>query len=54
MACMITNAFEIALLVENLRLWKTFKRFSKQQGGGGGGGKEVGPNYKVLPWNIDL
>lgn len=51
---MITNAFEIALVVvvENLRFWKTFKHFSKQQGGKKK--KEVGPNYNVLPWNIDL
>lgn len=45
MACMITNAFEITLVGRHLNILARNKGKKK---------KEVDPNYKVLPWNIDL
>lgn len=42
---MITNARKIDLIivVDDLRFWKSFKQFSKEQGGGGEGGERGRP-----------
>lgn len=57
MACIITSAFEIALIivvVEDLSSWKTFKQEGISWGKREVFFKKVGPNYKVLSWNTDL